>query len=394
MKKFIPLSLFLFSSFFILGQVSIPDANFETELIAQGIDTDGIVNGEISSADALAKTGTLNLNNKGISDLTGIESFTNLAQLRFDDNSVSSVNVSTLINLTQLRCANNNLSVINISNNLNLRRLYINGNTGITTLNIDNNVALTHLFAFENGLSSINIDNNVALTTVHLYGNSISTINLDNNTVLSTLLIQNNNISTISVTLNTALTNFRIQDNLLTILDVSTNTLLEDLRCSDNNLEVLDISSNTSLTQLRCQNNNLTRLYAQNGNNTSMTIFRAQNNVPLTCIDVDDVAYADANFTKDSGAVFSTDCDAVLNTENVFDNSNVFIYPNPIRNRLNIQTNNLDVTSIEIFDIKGQKIIEKESPSENINLSSLNNGLYFIKFYTDTNILIRKFIKE
>ncbi len=59
------------------AQISIPDANFEGALVTFGMDTDGIVNGQISTTDALAIT-NLSLDNQGVTDLTGINSFTNL----------------------------------------------------------------------------------------------------------------------------------------------------------------------------------------------------------------------------------------------------------------------------------------------------------------------------
>ena len=85
--------------------------------------------------------------------------------------------------------------------------------------------------------------------------------------------------------------------NLLTTIDVSQNTALTDLRCQDNLLTTLDVSNNTYLEGLYCSDNQIISLDVRNGNNTNFTFFWATNNPNLYCIDVDDVAWATANWT-------------------------------------------------------------------------------------------------
>ena len=59
--------------------VNIPDTNFKNALIEAGIDTSG--NGEISQDEAEAIT-YLDVSDKNISDMTGIEAFINLLELK------------------------------------------------------------------------------------------------------------------------------------------------------------------------------------------------------------------------------------------------------------------------------------------------------------------------
>mgnify|MGYP000445192994 CR=1 FL=1 len=70
--------------------VQIPDANFEQYLIDENIDSDGVVNGLVLAADVEGVT-SLSMNNKNISDLTGIENFTALTSLIANTNSISSI---------------------------------------------------------------------------------------------------------------------------------------------------------------------------------------------------------------------------------------------------------------------------------------------------------------
>ena len=100
------------------------------------------------------------------------------------------------------------------------------------------------------------------------------------------------------------------QNNNLTSLDVSSNTALIYLYCFNNNLTSLDLSNNMFLSMLDCSNNNLTCLNVKNGNNWDMNFrFETTNNPNLTCIEVDDVAWSNANWTDiDPQTSFSTSC--------------------------------------------------------------------------------------
>ena len=81
--------------------VTIPDANFKAALLANAaINT--VDDGEISVAEAQAFTGLMNVSNKSISDMTGIEEFTNLTILRCYQNSISSLDISANTALTSL----------------------------------------------------------------------------------------------------------------------------------------------------------------------------------------------------------------------------------------------------------------------------------------------------
>ncbi len=234
--------------------INIPDPNFEQALIDEGIDTDGIVNGQMLESDALGVV-DLDVNSKNISDLTGIEFFTDLETLS---------------------AFNNNLSNIDLSQNSNL-------DTALLALN---------------NLTSIDLSNNPNLISISLNDNNLSSIDLSNNTALLQVFINNNNLNSI---------------------DVSMLSNLENLGLSGNNLTVLDASQNPSLTSLFCNDNQLQSLNVQNGNNTNFTNFQAQNNPNLSCITVDDVNFSNTNwlnaspqFNFDAQSYFSPDCSNLI----------------------------------------------------------------------------------
>jgi len=72
------------------------------------------------------------------------------------------------------------------------------------------------------------------------------------------------------------------------------------------------------------------------------------------------------------------------------------IYPNPVKDELLIINNEqLTMNNVEIVDIMG-KIIYNSSfiINNSINVSSLPQGIYFLKIETDKGIVTKKFVKE
>lgn len=105
MNKII-LFLFLFAGIANAQIVNIPDTNFKAKLFALGVDTN--TDGNIQVSEALVIT-TLQVNNSNILDLTGIEAFTNLAQLNCNGNQFTELNLTTLTNLNNLECGSESL---------------------------------------------------------------------------------------------------------------------------------------------------------------------------------------------------------------------------------------------------------------------------------------------
>lgn len=74
------------------------------------------------------------------------------------------------------------------------------------------------------------------------------------------------------------------------------------------------------------------------------------------------------------------------------------IYPNPVTNNLVVK-NAENIVKLDVISINGQKILEVNRNSKNnlqeINVSQLKEGMYFVKGYTDDGIVkCSKFIKK
>ena len=75
-----------------------------------------------------------------------------------------------------------------------------------------------------------------------------------------------------------------------------------------------------------------------------------------------------------------------------YDKKNSHIYPNPASNELNLSLE--DVNRVEIYDLLGKMILSEEHPESKMNVSSLMQGAYFVKIYTENNCYTEKFIKK
>ena len=85
---------------------------------------------------------------------------------------------------------------------------------------------------------------------------------------------------------------------------------------------------------------------------------------------------------------------SVVGINNLFQKNNIRIYPNPAL--ISIYIDDLNNYLFQITDIVGQVIIQQKCNNnhENIDISQLQNGIYFIKVQTENGMIINKIIKE
>jgi hypothetical protein len=85
---------------------------------------------------------------------------------------------------------------------------------------------------------------------------------------------------------------------------------------------------------------------------------------------------------------------APLATSDFQEQNLVGIYPNPADNVLNLMVDSsITIEKITILDFTG-KIIKTSGGLEQIDISNLSSGLYFIKSYCGNKIITNKFVKE
>ena len=76
------------------------------------------------------------------------------------------------------------------------------------------------------------------------------------------------------------------------------------------------------------------------------------------------------------------------------ENAGLKIYPNPVKNELRVESGELRINQVEIVDLSGKTIYKFHNPTNQINVSALSQGVYFVKIETDNGVVTRKFVKE
>ena len=78
-----------------------------------------------------------------------------------------------------------------------------------------------------------------------------------------------------------------------------------------------------------------------------------------------------------------------------FELSGLVIYPNPVKNLINLETSvDLYGRIATVFDLNGKKILNKKLESNTLDVSNLQGGFYILRLEQDGKTINRKFIKE
>ena len=182
----------------VVAVVNIPDPNLRAEIEAAL----GKKSGDPITPTEMATLTSLTAQDASISNLTGLETATNLTTLKLGDNSISDIStLAGLTNLTELQLWDNQISNLSILASLtNLTKLYIWGNAISDISALAGLTSLTQLKISENTISNISILSRLTnLTELSLKDNAISDISaLAGLTNLTELLIGNNTISDIT----------------------------------------------------------------------------------------------------------------------------------------------------------------------------------------------------
>ena len=276
------------------------DTNF---IAALKSDYPELFNGENLLKTEVESLTVLNVAEKNIKSLAGIEYFISLNVFECNNNDLTALDVSNNPALIWLNCGYNNLTGLDVSNNPaleglecennNLTALDISsnpelvfldcGHNNLTALNLSNNTKLASLYCLYNKLTALELPNSAELTQVDCQCNNLTALDISNNPALTGLYCELNNLSALDVSNNPALTRIDCNSNNLSALDVSNNSALTDLNCDDNNLTALDVSNNPALTWIDCSNNNLSALDVSN--NPALTVLNCGSN-NLSALDV------------------------------------------------------------------------------------------------------------
>ena len=97
------------------------------------------------------------------------------------------------------------------------------------------------------------------------------------------------------------------------------------------------------------------------------------------------------NYALEQADITSLYTNNTLSSSNFTQNNlEVALYPNPVRDILNIEIEK-DIQSVEIYNIQGQKVIS--SNQKQVNVADLASGMYLVRIQdVDNNIATEKIV--
>ena len=295
MKKYY-LLLLLVTSFLNAQIVNIPDANFKARLLmaspsntvaysggfAVKIDTNN--DNQIQFSEAIL-IDSLKVRQANITNLEGINNFSNLKKLNFNNNQISLLNISNLNSLKILSASANEITSIDLSNNIQLVDVDVSINQ-LQSIDVSNLFNLKRLQIYLNQLTSISVTENLQLEELNIKNNQISNLDVLVNSNLKKLDCGENPISSIDISQNLNLEILNIDNTNVASIDVSQNINMIELGCMETPITTLDISNNTSLTGLGITNNPfLVYLNLKNGKSQFGGLITGVDNLLYACVD-------------------------------------------------------------------------------------------------------------
>lgn len=271
--------------------VTFTDANFKAALLnhVPKIDTSG--DGEIQVEEAKAFSKYLILENKSITNLKGIEAFTNVTKIFCSGNQLTELDFSGNIELIELECSNPALISLDITKCEKLEKLVFES-TKLTTLDLSKNFLLKTISLRFSPITHLDLSSNKNLKTI-----SCTFLLLE-----SLILPDSNNVTYLNV-----------YDNKLTSIDLSKQTNLDQLFVFNNQLTEIDLSYNKNLTLLFIKNNKLNSLDLRGIAN--LGFLDCSGNQALETICLDPTQEETSSWSKDKWTEYSTTCSILTGSE-------------------------------------------------------------------------------
>ncbi len=280
--------------------VNIPDVNFKNALInricvdtnydgAPDTDADTNNDGEIQVSEALAVewlgVGWSVPGTPKISDMTGIEQFTNLKYLYCQSNNLTSLNIDLLTLMIGLDCSEQPITSLNVSNMHNLQHLFCGWNA-LTSIDVNNCPNLIEFYCSANPLTTtLDLHDLVHLKYFecnYIGGSTAPDLLMSNLPELIWFQCEDSGqTGLLDLSIFPKLRYVHCPYNAITNLNLTGLTSLINLNCSRNGLTTLDVQGLTSLQGLDCSVNPLTCILGPLPNSL---LFLNTQNTNITCL--------------------------------------------------------------------------------------------------------------
>jgi hypothetical protein len=290
---------FLLLAFFLLTGVNaqiinFTDVNFKNKLLeADIINTIAKdLNGDFFKIDAnndneiqiteAENISWLDLNFSAITDLSGINSFSNLEYLDFSRNNILNTDISGLKKLKRLFLADTLIETLNLSQLINLEELHSSSGK-LTSINLSGLKMLTHLNLSFNSLKELDLSGLTNLKVIDCYENyDLQSLDLKGLIELEELTCRNSQLKFLyNLSDCKKLKKLSCENNLLNNLYLQGCTNLTTLICRNNNISNLNFSEMPKLTHVDAGSKNLTSIEVNGTTNIVQLLLDYSNIVTL-----------------------------------------------------------------------------------------------------------------
>jgi len=344
-------------------------------------------------------------------------------------------------------CNNQNISNLVLTGCSSLTEFYCEGNH-LTKLDLSGLNNLMYLNCTNNHLTELDLSNLYGLMRLQCSFNQLKVLNFETNSLLALLWCSDNQLKELDLSGIPNLYNFTCSRNQITKLILPKNASFSFLYCSDNLLTSLDLSTCDVKYGIECYNNQfqLSTLFTAHSfiNQPDFKKIGTQI-VPTKWVHLDAELFAEHSvfngiFTKyivekegipaqeneysvidgkltfhtlgiytvtmtndaivshpDYPAQVITTLEVVSVAVNENELSDIKAYPNPTQGKLQVTGYELQVTSIEVFDIYGRNQTPHTTylaPHTSLDITDLASGVYFVKIYTESGIVTKKILKQ
>ena len=259
---------FIFETSLPINEDNFPDPNFRNY-----IKTYKAGGKNVLTVEQQRNVTAIEINNKGVSDLKGIEAFPNLKELNCGNNSIQKLDLRQNPELEKLICNTNQLTQLDLSKNPKIYHLICSWNQ-LKQLDVSNLKDLVTLDCSHNDLEQLDVRKSRSLVALNCSSNQLTELDADvtHKPSLERVECQNNQLTSLILGQNKGLKKLNCANNQLTQLNLNNMISLEELKCQNNQLTALDVSSSPNLTTLVLKNNHLTSLNLDNNPNLNFTI--------------------------------------------------------------------------------------------------------------------------
>ncbi len=235
---------------------SFPDEAFRG-YIAEELDRNG--DGSLSEKEIL-ETNELWVSSMGITDLTGIEYFTELEHLDCGWNELTELDVSANTKLLNLDFYENQIEEIDLSANTKLETFSC-GYNALTELDVTMCPNLRSLYCSGNAITELDISKNSELMSLYVMETELTELDLEGHEGLGSLDISfTPGLADLDTSMLTELSYLACCGLGLTEIDLSAYPNMRDLDCAYNSITELNLGLVPNLEMLSCSNNALTSL--------------------------------------------------------------------------------------------------------------------------------------